>query len=131
MIFSRCGVRARTSRWQNCKQVWLRSACRSLWLGFTATSCVAAYAKKTAHARAQDRPDVLKQRHDWFDAQLDLEPERLVFIDETWTATNMILGHDRCDNWFHLLRILSTTIHHSLDALRSNPCQRLREPRIA
>ena len=45
--------------------------------------------KKTGHAIEQDRPDVLSQRHDWFDGQLDLDPERLVFIDETWTATNM------------------------------------------
>jgi transposase len=44
----------------------------------------------------QDRPDVLKQRHDWFDGQLDLDPERLVFIDETWTATNMTRSHGRC-----------------------------------
>jgi len=26
----------------------------------------------------------------------DLEPERLVFIDETWTATNMTCSHGRC-----------------------------------
>jgi hypothetical protein len=25
----------------------------------------------------------------WFDGQLDLAPERLVFIDETWASTNM------------------------------------------
>jgi hypothetical protein len=32
---------------------------------------------------------VLKKREDWFEAQLDLDPERLVFIDETWMTTNM------------------------------------------
>ena len=42
--------------------------------------------KKTAHAEEQDRPDVLIQREAWFEGQLDLDPERLVFIDETWTA---------------------------------------------
>ena len=52
--------------------------------------------KETAHAIEQDRPDVLKQRHDWFDSQIDLDPERLVFIDETWTATNMTRSHGRC-----------------------------------
>nr|AAD03946.1 transposase, fusion orf777 and orf780 [Novosphingobium aromaticivorans] len=52
--------------------------------------------KKTGHAVEQDRPDVLKQRHHWFDGQIDLEPERLVFIDETWTATNMTRSHGRC-----------------------------------
>jgi transposase len=45
--------------------------------------------KKTAHASEQDRPDILKRRRDWFDGQLDLDPERLVFIDETWASTNM------------------------------------------
>jgi len=39
--------------------------------------------KKTAHAAEQERPDVLKRRQDWFDSQTDLDPERLVFIDET------------------------------------------------
>jgi transposase len=52
--------------------------------------------KKTGHAVEQDRPDVLKKRLDWFDGQLDLDPERLVFIDETWTATNMTRSHGRC-----------------------------------
>ena len=52
--------------------------------------------KKTGHAVEQDRPDVLKRRRDWFESQPDLEPERLVFIDETWTATNMARSHGRC-----------------------------------
>jgi transposase len=45
--------------------------------------------KKTAHAAEQDRPDVLRRREAWFEEQLDLDPDRLVFIDETWTSTNM------------------------------------------
>jgi transposase len=45
--------------------------------------------KKTAHAAEQDRADVLKRREDWFNTQLDLDPVRLVFIDETWASTNM------------------------------------------
>jgi len=45
--------------------------------------------KKSAHAAEQDRPDVLKRREAWFEGQLDLDPERLVFIDETWASTNM------------------------------------------
>ena len=28
-------------------------------------------------------------REAWFEGQLDLDPARLVFLDETWTATNM------------------------------------------
>jgi hypothetical protein len=53
-------------------------------------------AKKTAHASEQERPDVLKRRQAWFDGQLDLDPERLVFIDETWAKTNMARTHGRC-----------------------------------
>lgn len=37
----------------------------------------------------QDRPDLLKRRQDWFDGQLDLDPARLVFIDETGLSTKM------------------------------------------
>jgi transposase len=39
--------------------------------------------KKTAHTSEQQRPDVARRRQAWFDAQPDLDPERLVFIDET------------------------------------------------
>jgi len=64
---------------------------------FTASSCaITSRVKKVGHAVEQDRPDVLKQRQAWFDRQLDLAPERLVFIDETWTATNMTRSHGRC-----------------------------------
>ena len=45
--------------------------------------------KKTAHASEQQRPDVLRRRRVWFDLQPDLEPERLVFIDETGASTKM------------------------------------------
>ena len=52
--------------------------------------------KKTAHATEQDRPDVLIRREQWFEDQLDLDPDRLVFIDETWASTNMARRHGRC-----------------------------------
>ncbi len=51
--------------------------------------------KKTARAAEQDRPDVLKRRWDWFEGQLDLDPAKLVFIDETWASTNMARTHGR------------------------------------
>ena len=35
-------------------------------------------------------------REDWFAAQPDLDPTRLVFLDETWTATNMARTRGRC-----------------------------------
>lgn len=37
----------------------------------------------------QERPDILKRRRDWFDGQPDLDPQRLVFIDETGLSTKM------------------------------------------
>ena len=37
----------------------------------------------------QDRPDVARFRARWKKYQAKLDPTRLVFIDETWTKTNM------------------------------------------
>ena len=51
--------------------------------------------KKSAHAAEQSRADVLSRREAWFDAQLDLDPERLVFIDETGLSTKMARRHGR------------------------------------
>ena len=51
--------------------------------------------KKTAHATEQDRPDIRKRREAWFEGQLDLDPERLIFIDETWASTNMARRYGR------------------------------------
>ena len=51
--------------------------------------------KKSGHAAEQDRPDVLERRWDWFEGQLDLDPAKLVFIDETWASTNMARTHGR------------------------------------
>jgi transposase len=38
----------------------------------------------------------VSKRRAWFKAQPDLDPAKLVFIDETWTATNMARTHGRC-----------------------------------
>ena len=45
--------------------------------------------KKTAHASEQRRPDVLARRRAWFAEQPDLDPKKLVFIDETGASTKM------------------------------------------
>ena len=45
--------------------------------------------KKTLHAAEQDREDVKAAREAWRGNQASLNPENLVFIDETATATNM------------------------------------------
>ena len=45
--------------------------------------------KKSLVAGERDRPDVARRRAQWTKYQDRIAPERLVFIDETWTKTNM------------------------------------------
>lgn len=40
-------------------------------------------------AGEQDRPDVARRRRQWFDYQKRIDARALVFLDETWTKTNM------------------------------------------
>jgi len=51
--------------------------------------------KKSLHASEQQRPDIAAARENWRAEQPDLDPERLVFIDETWATTNMARRHGR------------------------------------
>lgn len=60
--------------------------------------CVASDAKKkTLIAAEQDRPDVAEARRQWSAAQLALDPDRVVFIDETWAKTNMTRTYGRSE----------------------------------
>ena len=52
--------------------------------------------KKTLHAAEQDRPDVAQARRVFIRRQPALDSNRLVFIDETWAATNMTRRYGRC-----------------------------------
>ena len=45
--------------------------------------------KKTVFSSEQDRPDIARKRARWKTYQGKIDPARLVFIDETWTKTNM------------------------------------------
>jgi transposase len=58
--------------------------------------CATSRSKKTAHAAEQDRADVAAARAAWFDGQLDLDPARLVFLDETGVNTKMARLRGRC-----------------------------------
>ena len=49
----------------------------------------ASASKKTLAAGEQDRPAILRRRAQWRRYQPTIDPSRLVFIDETWTKTNM------------------------------------------
>ena len=53
------------------------------------------FKKNRARQRATAGPDVLRRRRAWFEAQPDLEPERLVFIDETGASTKMARRYGR------------------------------------
>jgi len=75
----------------NCEQTFAPSV---LWRFFDRHKIT--FKKKTAHAEEQQRADVLKRRQAWFDGQLDLDPTKLVFIDETWASTNMARKNGRC-----------------------------------
>ena len=57
--------------------------------------CDLTFKKKSAHAAEQNRPDVLAEREDWFEGQLDLDPEKLVFVDESFATTNMARRYGR------------------------------------
>jgi transposase len=52
-------------------------------------TATASASKKSIRAAEQDRPDVSAARAAWTDDQPKLDPDHLVFIDETGTSTNM------------------------------------------
>ena len=80
-------------------RLWLLERCRGSdftlrGLGITAwcgNSCTrrSSVTKKTLIASEQDRPDVARRRMQWLRYRHRIDPPRLVFIDETWTKTNM------------------------------------------
>lgn len=51
--------------------------------------------KKAGHAQEQDRSDVLSAREAWFEDQLDLDPETLIFVDENGASTKMACRYGR------------------------------------
>ncbi|WP_414645651.1 IS630 family transposase [Bradyrhizobium sp. 27S5] len=51
--------------------------------------------KRPAHAAEQRRGDINAAREEWFEGQIDLDPERLVFIDETSANTKMARRYGR------------------------------------
>jgi transposase len=48
-----------------------------------------AFQKKSSRAAEQDREDVAVERANWRASQADVDPERLVFVDETGLKTDM------------------------------------------
>lgn len=65
------------------------SVCR--WLARAGLS----FKKKTLLACEQQRSDVVRKRDSWRASQAGMTLERLVFVDETWTKTNMTRAYGR------------------------------------
>jgi transposase len=51
--------------------------------------------KKTLIAAEQEREDVARMRSQWKQSQEEIDPDRVVFIDETWAKTNMTRTYGR------------------------------------
>lgn len=67
------------------------------------------------HASEQDRPDVARRRAQWRKYQARIDPARLVFIDETWTKTNMTSLRGWAPRGKRLLsKALRSLEHHDL-----------------
>jgi transposase len=64
-----------------------------MWKTLTALDLT--FKKKSLRAAEQDRTDVAKARTEWRNKQPSLIPSKLVFIDETWTKTNMTRRYGR------------------------------------
>ncbi len=51
--------------------------------------------KNTLIASEQDRPDVAEKRTQWRDSQQQIDPDKVIVIDETWARTNMTRRYGR------------------------------------
>jgi transposase len=73
-------------------QQWLaaeRSIKASVGTIWTSSTNAGWRSKKSAHAAERDRPDIVKRREAWFEDRLELDPTKLIFIDETCATTSM------------------------------------------
>src|ERR1700676_2346719 len=73
------------------------------------------HSKKSLHASEQDRADVARRRARWRMYQGRLDPQRLVFTDQTWAKTNKTPPSGRC-RW------------HTLTFLAALRCDRIAAP---
>ncbi|HEY0146621.1 MAG: IS630 family transposase [Aliidongia sp.] len=83
--------------------------------------------KKTMVATERERPDVARRRAQWLKHRIGIDPARLVFIDETWTKTNMaplrgwaprgerLIGHAPFGHW-NTMTFLAALRHDRIDA---------------
>ena len=60
--------------------------------------------KKTCIPLEQQREDVVEARRQWAAEQLEFDPDRVVFIDETWAKTNMTRTYGRSERGTRLVQ---------------------------
>ena len=84
--------------------------------------------KKTLFASEQDRPDVARKRRRWKAHQGNLDPTRLVFIDETWAKTNMTRLHGWAPRGRKLKAKVPHGHWHTLTFLAALRCDRIDAP---
>jgi transposase len=60
--------------------------------------------KKTLIAAEQEREDVARKRSEWREKQKEIDPDRVVFIDETWAKTNMTRTYGRSQEGTRLIQ---------------------------
>ena len=66
---------------------------KTLWLALRQRDLT--FKKKSLHADEQDRPDVQKKRRSFRRKVKQIEPERLIFVDETGVTTAMTPAYAR------------------------------------
>jgi len=71
---------------------------------------------------------VARRRAQWKKHQGRLDPNRLVFIDETWAKTNMTRRHGRCMRGTRLVAKVPHGRWHTLTFLAALRCDRLDAP---
>ena len=87
-----------TPRSKKCAAILRRGALRASASARSSVSLRATTSRaKKDRARLRAKPPRRRgaAREEWFEGQLDLEPERLIFIDETWASTNMARRYGR------------------------------------
>lgn len=79
-------------------------------------------------ASEQDRPDVARRRQQWRKYQGRLDPERLVFIDETWAKTNMAALRGWCPRGQRLYGDVPFGHWNTMTFLAALRCDRIDAP---
>ena len=84
--------------------------------------------KKSLRAAEQERPDVARKRARWQRYQSLIDPARLVFVDETWSKTNMTRTHGRAPRGQRLVARVPHGRWTTMTFLAALRCDRIAAP---